>query len=82
MYISMTLLKLPNSAGMNPIRPFLLKLLEKYVQCQHMKQKTYQETVAQKLTASIDALGCQWMMELDQSSCYRISPWYIYLCYI
>ena len=44
----MTLLKLPNSAGMNPTRPFLLKLLEKHVQCQDMKQETYQETVAQK----------------------------------
>lgn len=32
----MILLKLPNSAGMNPKKPFLLKLLEKHVQYQYM----------------------------------------------
>ena len=40
-YISMTLLKLPNSAGMNPTRPLLLKLLEKHVPCQCMNRATH-----------------------------------------
>jgi hypothetical protein len=63
----MILLKFPNSAGMNPNKPFLLRLLEKHIQCnQDMKLETYQKQKQKILTASKDALSCQWLMELDQ----------------